>query len=81
MSRPAAATLERERHKLWVTDSELIRLLGIPEKRARQLIEEWDSKRSGFPQKQKLYGGRRYMPHVLAYFDATLGPSKQGERR
>lgn len=85
MSKPAAATIERERHKLWVTDAELIRLLGAPEKITRQLLAELDAKQPTFPKKQKLWGGRRYMPAVRAYFDrhygGTLLASQQGERR
>lgn len=85
MSMPAPATIERERHKLWVTDAELIRLIGLPEKMARRLIRELDSKPTGFPRKQKLWGDRRYMPAVLAYFDknygGTLSAPPQGNRR
>jgi hypothetical protein len=80
MTMPALATREREKDKLWVTDAELIRRLGVPEKIARRLLREWDSKPSGFPKKQKFYGNRRYMPHVLAYFDATLSASQRKER-
>jgi hypothetical protein len=29
--------------------------------------------RSGFPQKQALWGKRRYWPHVKAYFERTSG--------
>ena len=85
MSTPAPATIAREKDKLWVTDAELIRLFGLPEKMARRLLRELDSKPSGFPKKQKLYGDRRYKPAVLAYFDrhygGTLPASQQGERR
>ncbi len=73
MSLPAPETRERERGKLWVTDAELIRLLGAPEKMARQLLRELDAKPSGFPRKQKLWGDRRYMPAVMAYFDRQYG--------
>lgn len=86
MSRPAASTIERERHKLWVTDSELIRLLGAPEKLARRMLQELDSKPSGFPKKSKQWGDRRYMPAVMAYFErhhgGTFGaPATRGERK
>lgn len=73
MTRPAASTIERERGKLWVTDSELIRLLGAPEKVSRALLRDLDSKPSGFPKKQKLWGDRRYMPAVMAYFNREYG--------
>lgn len=58
---------------LFVTDAELIRRLGVPEKKARRLIQTLDQKKAGFPQKQKLWGDRRYWPDVKAYLDATCG--------
>lgn len=59
---------------LWITDAELIRRLGAPEKIARQAIRALDTNpRSGFPQKQALWGHRRYWPAVKSYFDAING--------
>ena len=59
---------------LWVTDAELIRRIGVPEKIARQAIRMLDENRaSGFPQKQKLWGDRRYWPAVKDYLDHTNG--------
>jgi hypothetical protein len=59
---------------LWVTDAELIRRSGIPEKRARAILQAFDKDpRSQFPHKQKLYGDRRYWPAVRAYFDRVGG--------
>jgi len=57
---------------LYVTDDELIRKLNVPRRIARPIIQELDRKSpgSGFPQKQKLWGDRRYWPDVKAYFDA-----------
>jgi hypothetical protein len=85
MSQPALATQERERQKLWVTDAELIRRMGVPEKMARRVLRELDSKPTGFPKKNKLWGDRRYWPAVEAYFDKTYGGTllapQQGERR
>lgn len=71
---------------LWITDAEMIRRLGIPEKVARPLIKELDRRPSGFPRKQKLCGDRRYWPAVKAYFDKLYGPivpqqKRTGERR
>ena len=67
-------TLEREKDKLYVTDAELIRRLGVPEKIARRAIRALDANpQSGFPRKQKLWGDRRYMPAVEAYLLATGG--------
>ena len=74
MSMPNAETRERERDKLYVTDAELIRRLGVPEKIARDALHALDANRtSGFPQKQKLWGDRRYWPAVQAYLDRTNG--------
>lgn len=62
------------RETLWVTDAEMIRRMGVPEKKARATIAALDRMRgSGFPAKQKQWGDRRYWPHVKAYFDRTSG--------
>lgn len=73
MSMPATETLEREKDKLWVTDAELIRRMGVPEKQARETLRMLDAKQSGFPRKQKLWGDRRYWPAVKDYFDSMYG--------
>lgn len=77
MSADDTETRERgpyqKRETLWVTDAELIRRMGIPEHTARALLHEYDAKRSGFPQKQRLMGDRRYWPAVVAYFDQLYG--------
>lgn len=58
----------------YVTDAELIRRLRVPEKIARRTIKALDAQRgSGFPQKQKLWGDRRYWPAVRAYHERTNG--------
>ena len=83
MSTPAQATIAREKDKLWITDAELIRWFGLPEKKARALLRELDNKPSGFPKKQKLYGDRRYRRAVLDYFDRHYGgtlPASQQQR-
>jgi hypothetical protein len=76
MTKPALATLEAERYKLYVTDAELIRLLGVPERLARATIHELERK-AGFPRKQSLWGNRRYWPAVRDYLDRTNGLSIQ----
>lgn len=73
MTMPAPDTLERETTKLWVTDAELIRRMGVQEKIARETLRLLDAKPSGFPKKQKLWGDRRYWPAVKAYFDKQYG--------
>jgi hypothetical protein len=74
MTTPAPETIERETAKLYVTDAELIRRLGVPEKIARVALSVLDGDpRSGFPRKQKLFGERRYWPAVKAWLDSTNG--------
>jgi len=73
VSTPAPATIEREKAKLWVTDAELIRRMGVPEQQAREALRMLDAKQTGFPRKQKLWGDRRYWPDVKAYFDREYG--------
>lgn len=83
MSKPSAETLEREKDKLWITDAELVRWMGVPEKEAYETIRALDDKPSGFPRKQKLYGNRRYKPAIKAYFDrlyGNVGVPQQRER-
>lgn len=70
-----AQTIEKA-PALWVTDAELIRRAGVPEKVARAAIQMLDrDPRSGFPRKQKLWGDRRYWPAVQDYF-ARIGGLK-----
>ena len=61
--------------QLYVTDAELIRRMGVPEKIAREAIRAMDAdpKRYRFPQKDKLWGDRRYWPAVKAYLDRQNG--------
>ena len=59
---------------LYVTDAEMIRRMGVPEKIARSVIKQLDAKRaSEFPQKSPLWGNRRYWPAVRAYLDRHGG--------
>lgn len=74
MTSPAPHILEQENGKLYVTDAELVRRLGVPEKIARAAIQAMDrDPRSRFPRKQKLWGDRRYWPAVKAYLDRHNG--------
>lgn len=74
MTTPAAPTLEREKDKRFVTDSELQRRLGVPERIFRRAIRMLDADpRSTFPKKQKLWGDRRWWPAVEKYLDKTGG--------
>lgn len=73
MTSPAHETIEREREKLYVTDAELIRRLGVPEKRARAILHELDTKHPAFPKKQAFFEDRRYWPAVKRYLDKLNG--------
>jgi hypothetical protein len=73
---PAPETLESERGKLYVTDAELIRRLGVPDKNGRAAIQELEKFHPGrppFPQRDPLFGGRRYWPAVEKYFMVRNG--------
>lgn len=85
MTAPAPETLEREKDKLYLLDSELIRRIGVPEKVLRPILQELESKH-GFPRKQALFGGRRYWPAVKLWLDKHNGiimgaPQQRSERR
>lgn len=73
MTSPSPETREREKEKLYVLDAELIRILGLPERVGRVAIREWDCCEPGFPRKQSIMGGRRYLPAVRAWLDARNG--------
>lgn len=72
MTQPAPETLEREKDKLYLTDAELIRRLGVPEKILRPMLPTLETS-FAFPQKQPLFGGRRYWPAVKAWLDKHNG--------
>jgi hypothetical protein len=83
MTMPAPETLEREKDKLYLLDSELIRRLGVPEKVLRPMLHALEAK-YGFPKKQPLFGGRRYWPAVKVWLDKhnglTMDPSTTTRR-
>lgn len=82
MTAPSPETIEREKDKLWVTDPELVRRLGIPRDTIMPVIRRLDEdRRSGFPKKQKLFGDRRYWPAVKDYFDALYGAKIEPSKR
>lgn len=57
------------RETLWVTDAELIRRSGVPEKTMRRLLREFDRNPAyGFPRKDKQWGDRRYWPAIQDYW-------------
>ncbi|MGJ4908878.1 winged helix-turn-helix domain-containing protein [Bradyrhizobium sp. HKCCYLS2033] len=66
---------------LFVTDAEMIRRLGVPEKIARAAIRALDRDRgSGFPPKRKLWGDRRYWPAVQQWCDRAYGGPVRAQR-
>lgn len=72
MTAPAMETLEREKDKLYLSDAELIRRIGVPDKTLRSILPALESK-FGFPKKQPLFGGRRYWPAVKTWLDKHNG--------
>lgn len=72
MTEPRPETLEREKDKLYLSDAELIRRLGVPPKVMRPMLPGLETK-FGFPKPQPLFGGRRYWPAVKAWLDKHNG--------
>jgi hypothetical protein len=71
---------------LFVTDGEMIRRIGVPEKIARAAIRVLDENpHSGFPQKSELWGNRRYWPAVELWFrqqqDLDVSPPQSARLR
>ncbi len=67
---------------LWVTDSELIRRSGVPERVARNTIRMLDGNPlSGFPTKNPHWGDRRYYPAVKAFWERTANPQPHPQAR
>jgi len=83
MTAPAPKTLEREKDKLYLSDAELIRRIGVPEKTLRSMLPGLE-KHYGFPPKSPIFGGRRYWPAVQLWLDKhnglTVDPSTQTRR-
>jgi hypothetical protein len=80
MTKTSPETLEREKDKLYLLDSELIRRLGVPDKVMRRMLPSLESK-YGFPRKQPLFGQRRYWPAVKAWMDKHNGLTDDTPRR
>lgn len=72
MTMPSPATLEREKDKLYLTDAELIRRVGVPEKIMRPMLPGLEEKYN-FPKKDPLFGDRRYWPAVKSWLDKHNG--------
>lgn len=84
MTMPVPETLEREKDKLYLTDAELIRRLGVPDKVLRPMLPGLE-RDYAFPPKSALFGGRRYWPAVKNWLDRhnglTMGASTNNRRR
>jgi hypothetical protein len=60
----------------FVTDAEIIRRLKLPEKVGRRVLRELDRhlpNRPRFPQKDPLFGDRRFWPAIAKYFKVRYG--------
>lgn len=72
MTAPASETLEREKDKLYLTDAELIRRIGVPDKTMRSMLPGLE-KHYNFPKKSPIFKGRRYWPAVKTWLDRHNG--------
>ena len=65
---------DRTAPKLFMSDAQIIKRIGIPENTAYALFRTWDrNAASQFPPKRKECGNRRYFPAVVAYFEDHYG--------
>lgn len=64
---------------LYVTDAELVELLGVPKDLVLPSIRQLEDKKN-FPKKDPLFGDRRYWPAVRAWLDRhnRLNPQAGG---
>jgi hypothetical protein len=77
MTLPSPAALEREKDKLYLTDAELYRRMGVPRQSAQRIILHLEHK-ANFPPKSKIFPGRRYWPAVKAWLDRHNGLPENG---
>ena len=62
--------IEQQAMTVWVTDAELIRRSGVPEKVMRANLRALDANPlSGFPRKDPLWAGRRHWPSVQKFWE------------
>lgn len=72
--RPETTPRRKRRGGLWLTDKEIIEELALPDQVARNAFRALDQNpKSGFPPRNGMWGNRRYLPAVLAYFDRLNG--------
>ena len=68
---PASALPQSDKPRgLFVSDAELVRMLGCSETRGKAAIRAWEGE--GFPQPDPLVG-RRYLPAVRTFLDRRYG--------
>lgn len=72
-------TAERKKTRLYITDAELVRRLGVPEKRLRLILPELE-KKYNFPKKSPIFGDLRYWPAVKLWFDTHEGIITGGDK-
>lgn len=61
----------------FVTDTEMLERLNLPQKVGKPAIAVLDRMDPTFPKKDPLFGGRRYMPAVRAWFFARYGVKRE----
>lgn len=79
MTTPRPETLEREKDKLYITDAELYRWMGLPYSVAKPAIDRLEAE-AGFPRRNKLFGNRRYKKAVEAWLDKYHGKLAESPR-
>lgn len=79
MTAPSPETLEREKDKLYLTDYELYRYLGLDPRKAKPIIQQLQAK-SNFPKKQAMFQNRYYKPAVRQFLDRFHGLIPQGDK-
>jgi hypothetical protein len=78
MTLPSPDALEREKDKLYLTEAEMFRRLGVPYQKAKTAVRFLQDKQ-GFPHKSKLFD-RYYWPAVKAWLDKNNGLNPQPAR-
>jgi hypothetical protein len=78
MTLPSPDALEREKDKLYLTEAEMFRRLGVPYSKAKTVVRFLQDKQ-GFPRKSQLWG-RYYWPAVKAWLDKNNGLNPQPAR-
>jgi hypothetical protein len=75
---PTSLKVEAPHIGLFVTDAEIIRRLGVSEKTGYGAIHRFEKSGLGFPEKQRVWGNKRYWPAVRAWFDNQYGIKSAG---